>query len=36
MINIFKIALSGIRKALESAHGLGIENDSLSAARKNR
>lgn len=36
MINIFKIALSGIRKAIESAQGLGIENDSLHTARKGR
>ena len=34
MINIFKIALSGIRKAVEAAHGLGIEADSLGAARR--
>ena len=34
MINIFKITLTGIRKALESAQGLGIEADSLSAARR--
>ncbi len=34
MINIFKVSLSAIRKALESAHGLGIENDSLHIARK--
>jgi hypothetical protein len=36
MINIFKIALSGLRKAVDSAQGLGIEADSLTAARKNR
>jgi hypothetical protein len=36
MINIFKITLSGIRKAIESAQGLGIEADSLTAARKSR
>jgi|APSaa5957512535_1039671.scaffolds.fasta_scaffold02951_4 hypothetical protein len=34
MINIFKISLSAVRKALEAAHGLGIENDSLQIARK--
>ena len=36
MINIFKIALTGIRKALESAQGLGIEADSLSAAPRSK
>lgn len=36
MLNIFKIALSGIRKALDSAQGLGIEADSLAPARKHR
>lgn len=36
MINIFKIALSSIRKAIESAQGLGVEADSLSAARRSR
>jgi hypothetical protein len=36
MINIFKVTLSGIRKAIESVHGLGIENDSLHTARKGR
>jgi len=35
MVNILKIALSGIRKAIDSAQGLGIETDSLSAGRKN-
>jgi hypothetical protein len=34
MINIFKITFTGIRKALEAAQGLGIEADSLSAARR--
>jgi hypothetical protein len=34
MINIFKISLIGIRKALEAAQGLGIEADSLTAARR--
>jgi len=32
MNNIFKIALSGIRKAVNAAHGLGIETDSLGLA----
>jgi hypothetical protein len=36
MINIFKIALSGIRKAIASAQGLAIEADSLSAARRSK
>ena len=36
MINIFKIALSGIRKAIEAAHGLAIETDSLSVARRGK
>jgi hypothetical protein len=36
MINIFKIALSGIRKAIESAEGLAIEADSLPAARRSK
>jgi hypothetical protein len=36
MINIVKIALTGIRKALESAHGLGIEADSLGAAPRGK
>ncbi len=36
MINIFKVALAGIRKAIESAHGLAIETDSLSVARRDK
>jgi hypothetical protein len=36
MTNIFKIAITGIRKALESAQGLGIEADSLSAAHRGK
>ena len=36
MINIFKIALSGIRKAIESAQGLAIEADSLPSARRSK
>jgi len=36
MINILKIALSGLRKAIDSAQGLGIEADSLTTARKSR
>jgi len=31
MINIIKIALSTIRKAITSAQGLGVEADSISA-----
>jgi hypothetical protein len=34
MINIFKIALSGIRKAVNAAHGLGIEADSIGVAHR--
>ena len=34
MINIFKITLTSIRKALEAAQGLGTEADSLSTARR--
>jgi hypothetical protein len=36
MINILKIALSGLRKAVDSAQGLGIEADSLAPAPKGR
>jgi len=36
MKNIFKIALAGIRKALESAQGLAIEADSLSVAGRGK
>ena len=36
MTNIFKIVLSGIRKAIESAQGLAIEADSLPAARRGK
>lgn len=36
MITIFKIVLSGIRKAIESVQGLGVEADSLSAAKRSR
>jgi hypothetical protein len=36
MINIFKITISGIRKAIASAQGLGIEADSLHIASKKR
>ena len=36
MINIFKIALTGIRKVIESAQGLAIEVDSLTAARRSK
>tara|TARA_Y100000758_G_scaffold33355_1_gene21912 strand:- start:111 stop:221 length:111 start_codon:yes stop_codon:yes gene_type:complete len=31
MINVIKIALSMIRKAINSAQGLGVEADSISA-----
>tara|TARA_B100000029_G_scaffold483399_1_gene534531 strand:- start:205 stop:309 length:105 start_codon:yes stop_codon:yes gene_type:complete len=34
MVNIFKSAISGIRKALDAAQGLGIEADQLPASRK--
>jgi hypothetical protein len=34
MINIFKITLTGLRRALEAAQGLGIEADSISVARR--
>ncbi len=36
MTNILKIALSGIRKAVDAAQGLGIEADSLAPAPKSR
>ena len=36
MINIFKVALSGIRKAIESAQGLAIEADSLSTVQRGK
>jgi hypothetical protein len=36
MINILKIALSGLRKAVDSAQGLAIEADSLTSAPKSR
>jgi hypothetical protein len=34
MINILKLALHGIKKAIESAHGLGIEADSLPTSKR--
>jgi len=34
MINIFKFTITGIRKALQAAQGLGIEADSLGVARR--
>jgi hypothetical protein len=36
MINILKIALSGIRKAIKASYGLGIEADSLGAASRGK
>jgi hypothetical protein len=36
MTNIFKIMLSGIRKAIVSAQGLAVEADSLSAVRRSK
>jgi hypothetical protein len=36
MIKILKISLSGLRKAVESAQGLGIEAGSLTFAPKSR
>ena len=36
MTNIFKSVLIRVRKAIESAQGLAIETDSLSAARRTK
>lgn|GEM_PF-1675765 len=36
MFNIIKITLTGIRKAVESAQGFGVETDSLRARPKAR